>query len=90
MLAFILVGLAVLLVNPQTIPLPCAAALHFSDDFNDGNYDGWTIMAINTSGGHHINVTGGSFSVDDGALRANGTNVEWNVAHHPSSVAYGT
>jgi hypothetical protein len=90
-LVFIALGIAFLLSNPHVIPPPCAAIEIWADDFNDGNYDGWTIWASNTTGFNPwTNVTGGSFEIDDGALRANGTNVEWNLADYPSSVAYGT
>ena len=91
MLVFIAFGIAILLSNPHVIPPPCAAAVEWFDDFNDGNYDGWTIWALNSTGhSPYLPVTGGSFDPDDGALRANGTNVEWNIANYPSSVAYGT
>jgi hypothetical protein len=47
----------------------------WSDDFSDGDYDGWT-------------VTRGSLSAADGVLR--GLTTTWNWINHPSTVANGT
>ena len=50
------------------------AAVAWSDDFDDGNYDGWT-------------VGDGSFSVADNCLEATGA--DWSAIEHASTVAYG-
>jgi len=48
---------------------PCKAATVWSDDFNDGNYDEWTIM-------------NGTFIVEDGMLKAGPG--DYNFIVHPS------
>ena len=62
--------LTLLLVLCFTIPLPVnSQAVGWSDDFNDGNLDGWTVFGWNrTSGGDHP----GSFSAADFTLRSDG------------------
>ena len=72
-------------------PITCEAAIVWSDDFNDGNYDGWTVTGINMTALPPVLVDG-NYSVDDGLLRATGEGEGWiwNLASHPSSVATGT
>lgn len=53
----------------------CSGSLVWSDDFDDGNYDGWT-------------VGDGSFTADDQYLENNGSG--WSAIEHASTVAYGT
>jgi hypothetical protein len=53
---------------------PCKAATVWSDDFNDGNYNGWY-------------VTNGTFSAEDHTLRSIGAG---GCIIHPSSVTTGT
>jgi hypothetical protein len=68
--------LIILLCISLFITFPCKAATVWSDDFNDGNYDGWTVM-------------NGTFSVEDGKLKAGPG--DYNVIVCPSySPAYGT
>lgn len=64
-----MVGLTV--VQPYT----CSAALVWTENFDDGTLDDWT-------------VTQGSFTAADNTLRATGA--AWNFAIHSSPVAYGT
>lgn len=55
-----------------------AAAVVWSDNFDDGNYDGWT-------------VTGGSFTVTDGQLEVATMNGEYPaLIEHQSNVTMGT
>ncbi|NHI84120.1 MAG: hypothetical protein EAX81_07440 [Candidatus Thorarchaeota archaeon] len=51
------------------------AAIEWSDDFEDGNYDEWT-------------VNRGGYSATDGVMR--GTYSSFNWAHHSSTTALGT
>ncbi|MHA2373804.1 MAG: hypothetical protein ACXAEB_12355 [Candidatus Thorarchaeota archaeon] len=77
-----------LLLCTVFMPIECSATEVWSDDFNDGNYDGWTIEGINMTA-DPPELIDGNFSVDDGLLRATGEN-GWNLASHPSTVATGT
>ena len=59
-------------VSSEAIP---AALTSWADDFNDGDYDGWT-------------VTRGSYSATTSSLR--GTTTTWNYIEHESTAADGT
>jgi len=67
--------LFVLLCASWFMTFPCEAATVWSDDFDDGDYEEWT-------------VTNGTFIVEDGVLK-NGPG-DYNVRVHSSSVAFGT
>lgn len=56
-------------------PITCDAAILWSDDFDDGNYDGWTVAL-------------GNYSISDNTLHADGEG--WNRIIHSSTVARGT
>ncbi|MFX0151113.1 MAG: hypothetical protein ACFFAJ_10060 [Candidatus Hodarchaeota archaeon] len=70
-------SIIVFLLTPMVQPFPCAATVVWSDDFNDGNCDGWTIQ-------------NGTFSATNNMLVATGSKFEWHLAHHPSTLVYGT
>ncbi|MFW9788221.1 MAG: hypothetical protein ACFFE1_11135 [Candidatus Thorarchaeota archaeon] len=59
----------------------------WSDDFNDGNIDGWTVQGYNTTDNPPTQLPG-NFTADDYSLRAydDGT----NQAYRTSIVAYGS
>lgn len=57
--------------------------LSWSDDFEDGDFEGW--MAYGALEGDKLP---GNFTITDGALIAQGIN--WNLAFHDSPVVYGT
>jgi hypothetical protein len=57
--------------NNDSIP----AGIIWSDDFNDGNFQGWS-------------VTRGGYSATENLIR--GTTTTWNYIEHPSTVAHGT
>lgn len=65
---------SLLCFSPSLVPSGFAAVV-WSDDFNDGNYLGWTI-------------TFGAFSAAENTLR--GDSDDWNYAYHSSTVAEGT
>ncbi|MFX1440954.1 MAG: hypothetical protein ACFFFD_11960 [Promethearchaeota archaeon] len=71
-------------------PLACGGAVVWSDDFDDGNYDGWTICD-NT-----VYNNGSEWSADNNYLQLDqGTwssyySLYWGIISHPSDVAYGT
>ena len=71
---FVLI-LGTLLCISLCMAFPCKAAPVWSDNFNDGNYDGWTVL-------------NGTFSAGDHTLRNIGG--EGGLIVHPSSVATGT
>jgi len=54
---------------------PCKADTLWSDDFNDGNYDEWTVV-------------NGTFVIEDGKLKAGPG--DFNTIIYPSYNAYGT
>jgi hypothetical protein len=81
-----------LLVNPLLyFSMPVSASLVWSDDFNDGNYDGWTIKGIYAPIDEDWIDTSGSAAIDNGELRFTGPQIFRNFSYavHESSVAYG-
>ena len=84
--------LTALLLGLSFGPVPTSAAVIWSDDFNDGNYDGWTISGINVTSypppSWVITELDGNFTIENGMLKAHGP--EWNWAKHSSNIAYGT
>jgi hypothetical protein len=66
--------------------MPVSADVVWSDNFNDGNYDGWTIYGYNFTY-YPPTPADGEFSAADNTLKATGP--VYNYAAHPSSVAYG-
>jgi hypothetical protein len=69
------VGGVVLLCSLMFGPLPCSAMEIWSDDFNDGDHSGWTVIA-------------GNFSVSNNTLQAEGD--DFSCIIHPSPVTTGT
>lgn len=59
----------------------------WSDDFNDGNIDGWTVQGWNRTADPPTALPG-NFTADDYTLRA--YDDETNQAYHTSTVAYGS
>ncbi|MFX1606530.1 MAG: hypothetical protein ACFFDD_11565 [Promethearchaeota archaeon] len=87
-----IVGLAIvfLLCWMGYFPLLCEGDLVWSDDFNDGNYDGWTIC-------ENPNIISGSnWSVANNDLQLDQTTwcdfweINWGLISYPSDIAYGT
>ena len=68
-----MIGLCFILVGFTQV----SAAIDWSDNFDDGNYDGWT-------------VEDGAYSVTDGALTSEATGDLWDIIWHPSTTAVGT
>lgn len=58
----------------------------WSDNFDDGNYDGWNTFGLNITM-EGVFLTSGNFTVTDGVLRCGGAG--YNVANHASSLVYG-
>jgi hypothetical protein len=83
--------LIILLCISWFIAFPCKAATMWSDDFNDGNYEGWTVSGASNpwNPGFEI-LEEGSFSATNKALQATGDPDLWSWASHPSTVATGT
>jgi len=63
-------------------PLACSGAVVWSDDFNDGNHDGWTICR------NPVYDSVSNWSATNGYLQLAGS--DWGIISHPSNVAYGT
>jgi hypothetical protein len=63
-------------------PLACRGAEVWSDDFNDGNYDGWLICSPSW-GNPPSNWSAANYylQIEQG---------HWGTISHPSTVAYGT
>ena len=72
-IAAVLIGLSFILTGLSQ----AAAAVVWSDDFDDGNYNGWTVAQ-------------GAFSVTDFALRSESTGDSYNTISHPSTTTVGT
>ncbi|MFX1261316.1 MAG: hypothetical protein ACFFAZ_04450 [Promethearchaeota archaeon] len=94
-----IVGLVILFLLCWMGYCPTAgrSALVWSDDFDDGNYDGWTIVENTalydwaTEDGY-FGFRGSNWSAANNYLELNDT-IEpaiWGAISHPSDVAYGT
>ena len=81
-----LIIIGMLLVT-TAFQVPVKAATSWSDNFDDGDYDGWTTTGVNSS--YYIpEYIDANFTIENGMLKALGP--EWNHANHSSNVAYGT
>jgi len=83
----LVVWLVLVILVSSIGPMPVSAEEVWSDDFNDGDYDGWTIYGYNFTF-FPPTPADGNFSAADNTLKATGP--VYNYAAHPSSVAYGT
>ncbi len=84
--------LLVLTVTPLVFyPTSVSASITWSDDFNDGNYDGWTIKGMYLPIGSDWVDTAGKADIVNDELRFTGQQIFRNstFAVHESSVAYG-
>lgn len=93
---FVFVGLA--LVSIAVIDIPgtswCSGQVVgntlpeevWSDNFDDGNYDGWNTFGLNITM-EGVLLTSGNFTVTDGVLRCGGSG--YNIANHESALVYG-
>ena len=87
--------LLLLTITPLVFsPTPVSAAITWSDDFNDGNYDGWTIKGLyGPIDGESISWsdTAGKAEIVNDELRFTGQQLFRNFTYavHESSVAYG-
>ena len=71
-------------------PLACRGTVVWSDDFNDGNYDGWTICE-NVALGEiwpYAGLNGSQWTVTNNYLQLD--QEEKGVISYPSTIAYGT
>ncbi|MCK5151044.1 MAG: hypothetical protein KAQ65_04360 [Candidatus Thorarchaeota archaeon] len=90
-----LVFLFILTANPLfNFASPASASIVWSDDFNDENYDGWTIKGLDASDLEDYNNwvdTAGSADIINDELRFTGPPIfrNFTFAVHESSVAYG-
>ncbi len=88
-----IVGLATvfLLCWMGYFPLACEGAVVWSDDFNDLNYDGWTICDNSTLHDGNYGWSGSNWTAADGYLQVESGFGEagWGIISHPSNVVYG-
>jgi hypothetical protein len=90
-LLMVLIGAILLLCSIMFRLFPCSAGKVWSDDFNDGNYDGWTVLGLDATSEPPKRVDVGFISAADNTLRATEGGMSYfNIASHPSSVAIGT
>ncbi|MFW9806756.1 MAG: hypothetical protein ACFFFK_08515 [Candidatus Thorarchaeota archaeon] len=83
---YLFAGFAILVLCISVYPVNVSADMVWQDNFNDGNYDGWTTFAFldwNTGP-----TVAGNFSVEGGALTVLDNDV--NYARHDSTVEVGT
>ncbi|MFW9886606.1 MAG: hypothetical protein ACFFER_00380 [Candidatus Thorarchaeota archaeon] len=73
------------------IPLASRGAVVWSDDFNDGNYDGWTICDNSTHFDGDWGFGGSNWTAANGWLQVESGFEEkgWAIISHPSNVVYG-
>jgi hypothetical protein len=73
------------------IPLASRGAVVWSDDFTDGDYDGWTICDNQTLYRGEWGWSGSSWSAANHYLQieAGYGQAGWGIISHPSNVAYG-
>ncbi|MHA2187687.1 MAG: hypothetical protein ACXADL_12475 [Candidatus Thorarchaeota archaeon] len=76
-------AITVLLLSSIIAPLSGRAATVWSDDFNDGNYNGWTICE-----NPGLNYNSSNWSAANNYLQLD--QEDWGTITHPSNIAYGT
>jgi hypothetical protein len=81
------IGTIILLLLVASGWSQCVAVGSWSDDFNDGNCDDWTVYGLDLTTDTPVPVDG-EFSADDNTLTASGP--MWNYAARSSSVAFGS
>jgi hypothetical protein len=69
-------------------PLACEGAVVWSDDFNDGNYDGWTICENMDLYNGSYGFANSNWSAANNYLQVD--HEDHGIITHPSSIAYGT
>jgi hypothetical protein len=70
------------------IPVPVVADEVWSDDFTDGNYDGWTISDNSRVYDGAYGWNGSDWTAANQYLQLD--QEEWGIISYPSNVAYGT
>ncbi|MHA1904927.1 MAG: hypothetical protein ACW977_13265 [Candidatus Thorarchaeota archaeon] len=81
-------AITVLLLSLIIAPLSGRAATVWSDDFNDGNYDGWTIPENSRVYDGDYGWNGSDWTAANQYLQLDQR--EFGIISHPSNVAYGT
>jgi hypothetical protein len=85
--------LLLLTVTPLVhFPTPASASIGWADDFNDGNYDGWTINGLYAPVVGDWSITTGKADIVDGELIFTGEQIFRNFSYaiHESTVEYGS
>ncbi len=72
----LMIGAIVLLFSTLFSANTSSAAIVWQDDFNDGNYNGWSVYA-------------GDFGITSNQLIATGSGGIWSFIRYPSNTAYG-
>jgi len=85
--------LVMLLFVSLSLTTPAKASVLWSDNFDDGNLNGWTISGSSFFNYGYSTLSEGNLSAADGTLRATGApwGVEdYNFASHPAMTTTGT
>ncbi len=84
-------GILFLLCWMGFAPLAVRSAVVWSDDFNDGNYDGWTICDNSTLYDGDWGWSGSNWTAANGYLQIESGygDAGWGVISRPSNVPYG-
>ena len=85
-------ALMILLILSLSSVITSRAAIVFSEDFDDGNFDGWTVTGTSLFSGARTVIAKGNFSATDKTLRATGTTKPgaYSILTHPTITTKGT
>jgi hypothetical protein len=89
---FLVSGLLVLLFASMLLTTPSKASVVWSDNFDDGNLDGWTVSGVNPWFGKMSTPAVGNVSAADKTLHATGVPQQYaySFASHPTMTTTGT
>jgi len=84
----LIAGLTMFVLCMSVCTTTTSATVVWSDDFNDGNYDGWTICNNTELSDGEYGLTNSNWSAANNYLQVD--HEDLGVITHPSDVAYGT
>ena len=89
---FLVSGLLMLFFFSLLLTAPIKASVVWSDNFDDGNLDGWTISGASYYSFKNSILAEGNFSAADKTLRATGVEkyLAYSFATHPTMTTTGT
>jgi hypothetical protein len=85
-------AILILIFLSASMVATCRASTIWSDNFDDGNLDGWTVSGTSMFSGARTELAKGNFSVADKTLRATGVGkpMHYSILTHPNTVKVGT